>query len=222
MEKGIIYCLRSPSEKEYIGQTGRELDTRLLEHETREECWAIHNAIKKYGIENFKVEVLYEGPYDEEKLDEMEINFIKDRNTLSPNGYNIRTGGKAGKHCEASREKMRLSKLGDKNHNYGKPRTPETKEKISLSRIGEKHHFYGKELSLEHRLNLSKAHKREEDKDLPMCISRVSARPEHYCGAGYAVSNHPTLKKRQFVSTKLSDSEKLKLAMDYLNSANQS
>lgn len=36
---------------------------------------------------------------------------------------------------------MRLSKLGEKNHNFGKPKSDETKIKISLSKSGKNHHF---------------------------------------------------------------------------------
>lgn len=217
VEKGIIYCLTSPSNKKYIGQTTRKIDKRISEHGNRPECKAIHGAILKYGIEKFELEILYEGPCDEITLDKMETDYIKKYNTLCPNGYNIRTGGSNGKHCEASRERMRIAKLGPKNPNYGKPRTPETRAKISESRSGEKHHYYGKTLSDEHKLKLSKAHKK--DSGLPMYVVRIKARPKHYCSAGYAVVNHSKLKNKYFTSKKLTEDEKLKMAMNYLNSA---
>lgn len=214
----VVYCLISPSCKTYIGQTKRNLNKRLYEHETREDCILIYNAIQKYGIDNFTCEILYESD-DSDKINEMETYFIKELNTLHPNGYNIRTGGVLNsKHCEASREKMRQSKLGSKNFNFGKPRTSETREKISLSKKGEKHHFYGKELSYEHKLNLSRSHKK--DNILPMYIVRIKARPEHYCSAGYAVCNHSTLKNKYFTSKKNTDEENFRLASEYLDSAN--
>tara|TARA_R100001163_G_C5051642_1_gene188435 strand:+ start:736 stop:1233 length:498 start_codon:yes stop_codon:yes gene_type:complete len=154
---------------------------------------------------------------DEDELDNMEIKYIAEMNTLYPNGYNIRTGGKRGKHCEESREKMRLAKLGDKNHNFGKPRDESTRIKISLAKKGEKHHFYGKNLSYEHKLNLSKVRKKNDD--LPIYIVKVKARPEHYCSSGYAVLNHPNLKNKYFTSKKLTDKEKFKKAMEYRNSS---
>jgi group I intron endonuclease len=213
---GIIYILTSPSKKQYIGQTVRDLLKRIFEHEDNEECCMIYNAIHKYGLENFTVEVLHETDNNDE-LDKFEIMYIKERNTLYPNGYNIRTGGKNGLHCEASKEKMRQSKLGEKNHNFGKPRTDITKMRISIAKKGEKHHFYGKELSYDHKLNLSKAHKKD---DLPMYVVRVKPRPEHYVCGGYAVINHPTLKTKYFSSKNLTDNEKLAKAMEYLNSNN--
>jgi group I intron endonuclease len=212
---GIVYCLTSPSNKQYIGQTIRDFDLRLEEHKSRPDCIIIHSAIQKYGIKNFEKEILFTNRDDnEDELDEMEIKFIKEKNTLYPNGYNIRTGGKRGKHCDASREKMRLSKLGPKNHNFGKPRTPQTKMRISLAKKGEKHHFYGKKLSLDHKIKLSKAHKKD---DLPMYMVRVKPRPSHYCHGGYAIVNHPEFKNKYFSSKKFSDDEKFEKAMEYLH-----
>lgn len=213
---GIVYCLTSPSNKKYIGQTTRSLAQRLIEHVERPDCVIIHNAILKYGLENFTKEVLYETNNDEE-LDEHEIRLISELSTLYPNGYNIRTGGKHGLHCEESKERMKQSKLGSKNHNFGKPRTEITKRRISIAKKGEKHHFFGKELSYEHKLNLSKAHKHD---DLPMYIVKVKPRPDHYVCGGYAVINHPKLKTKYFSSKKLSDAEKLQLAQNYLDSVN--
>lgn len=214
---GLIYCYTSPSGKKYIGQTFRDMDKRELEHINRPDCIAFHQAILKYGIANFKREILHEAPYNQEEFDEKEKQFISELNTMSPNGYNIRSGGANGTHCAESRERMRQSKLGAKNHNFGKPRSEETCLKISAARSGEKHHFYGKELSEEHKLNLSKSHK--GDSDLPMYIYRIPARPTHYCAAGYGVANHPTLKKRQWTKKDETDQQKLDHAKAYLNSA---
>lgn len=215
--KGKIYCLTSPSGKSYIGQTTRKLSKRMYEHQNKPECLLIYNAIHKYKLENFRYQILFESN-DVDALDDMEIFYIKYRNTLAPNGYNVRTGGaKGSRHCQESRERMKLSKLGEKNPNFGKPRTEQTKMRISLAKKGSKHHFYGKQLSYEHKLNLSKARKKD---DLSMYLVKVKANPKYYQGGGYAVSNHPVLKNKWFTSKKLSDQEKLQLATDYLNSAN--
>ena len=52
----------------------------------------IGKAIKKYGVDNFHFEILYEGLTLDE-ANEMEIKLIKDFNSLTPNGYNISIGG---------------------------------------------------------------------------------------------------------------------------------
>ena len=113
---------------------------------------------------------------------------------------------------------MRQSKLGSKNHNFGKPRSDETKEKIRISKLGENHHFFGKELSYEHKLNLSKAHKTI---DLPMYLVYLKERPIVYQAEGYAITNHPKGKNKYFTSKKLSLIEKYQLAINYLNELNE-
>lgn len=180
-------------------------------------CWILEAAIRKYGVDNFDLLLLC--TCDLEDTDFFEKFYIKTLGTLHPNGYNIRTGGKNGEHCEASRELMRQKKLGPNNHNYGKPRTKETKAKISAAKSGVKHHFYGKTLSLEHKLNLSKSHKKN-DPDLPMYMVYVKPRPEHYVSSGYAILNHPSGKKKYFTSKKLTDDEKYNLAYNYLQTLN--
>lgn len=49
-------------------------------------------AIQKYGVDNFKFEILYSGLSIEE-ASEKEIELIAELNTLAPNGYNLAKGG---------------------------------------------------------------------------------------------------------------------------------
>jgi group I intron endonuclease len=215
---GIIYLIKNKiNNKCYIGQTIRTLEKRWKEHSNSNSNGSvINNAILKYLPENFDVSVLIET--DNDKLDDLEVKFIKEYNSLYPNGYNIQTGGNLNKkHCNESREKMRLLKLGDKNHNFGKPRDDETKKKISESKSGNKHHFYGKNLSQEHKLKLSKSHK---SIDLPMYMVYLKPRPKYYVDEGYAIANHPNGKNKTFVSKKLSLEEKYKIALNYLSELN--
>ncbi len=209
---GIIYCLTFPNNKKYIGQTIRTLEKRLTEHKKCTDCIAVYSAIKKYGIENTKIEVLM--IVNDKYLDDYEIKCIALYNTLVPNGYNIRTGGSNGKHCDESRERMRLSKIGSKNPNYGKPRTEDTKKKISNMKKGENHHFYNKQFSENHKIKLSQSHKRY-DINLPMYIAYIKERPEYYCSAGYVVI-YPKIKKKYFTSKKYTMEEKLFQATKYL------
>jgi group I intron endonuclease len=215
---GIIYLLKNKiNNKCYVGQTIRTLKKRWYEHCARVDgCIILNDAIKKYSSENFETSIIIE--VENDKLDEYEVEYIKQYNSLYPNGYNIQTGGNKGKkHCEESREKMRQSKLGEKNFNFGKPRTDETKEKIRQSKLGEKHHFYGKELTYEHKLNLSKSHKRD---DLPMYMVYTKPRPNVYVDEGYGISNHPKETNKLFTSKKISLEEKYKLAFNYLTELN--
>lgn len=89
---GFIYKYTSPSGFSYIGQTTRSLKERAG-HEGKgyRGCSRFYEAIKKYKIENFDVDILAE--VKKEDLDEMEKKYIQIFNTLSPNGYNLTYGG---------------------------------------------------------------------------------------------------------------------------------
>lgn len=214
---GYVYCITSPSGKKYIGQTINSVAKRFAQHCQTHDCRALYGAIQKYGKEQLSIETLIE--VNNQLLDYYETKFITMYDTMVPNGYNIRSGGSTGLHCEQSRQLMREAKLGDKNHNFGKPRTDICKMRIGEAKKGEKHHFYGKELSDNHKKMLSLSHKRDSkvsESSLPMYLVRIKARPEHYSASGYAVINHPNLPARYFTSKKLTDDQKKELALQYL------
>lgn len=99
----------SPSGKSYIGQTVRTFNERWSKHKTtalspEPSCRALAEAIKKYGEDNFKKEILL--TCDDEELDKNEIEMIAKYNTMSPNGYNLREGGITTKYSEESKKKM--------------------------------------------------------------------------------------------------------------------
>ena len=215
---GYIYkIVNNINNKCYIGQTIRNPEKRWKEH-TNSKCknTALTIAINKYKKENFIFSVILE--INNEKLDEMEVEYIKTYNSLSPNGYNLTCGGQSSKiMSEESRIKMRNNKLGDKNPNFGKARTKETKDKISLMKKGENHHFYGQHLSEEHKLKLSKSHKND---DLPMYLVYLKARPSVYQSEGYCIANHPNGKNKTFTSGRLTLEIKYNNALQYLNELN--
>ena len=82
--------------KIYIGQTIRTLEKRKSDHINdtfKGSSLPFHNAIKKYGQYNFGWKILEECNSIEE-LNEKEEYWIRKLNTISPNGYNLRYGGK--------------------------------------------------------------------------------------------------------------------------------
>ncbi len=91
----IIYKLTNKvNNKVYIGQTRSSMKKRFSQHcETRNKT-AIGLAIKKYGVDNFEYSVLYENIETLEELNKKEIECINLYNSISPNGYNIESGGK--------------------------------------------------------------------------------------------------------------------------------
>ena len=122
MDLGEIYCLTSPSGKKYVGQCVKSLAggqnwgyiSRWKDHirdaKTRNYCRVLNNAINKYGPENFKLEVLKECLVDE--LDFYENHYIETLNTLSPNGYNLKTGGSKSRDSEETKILKRNSMMG--------------------------------------------------------------------------------------------------------------
>ena len=94
---GIYLIQNNINNKIYVGQS-IHIETRVKEHFWKAKCVkdvsfnsALHSAIRKYGEENFSWRVLEE--CDISELDEKECYYIKQYNSLSPNGYNISQGG---------------------------------------------------------------------------------------------------------------------------------
>ena len=57
--KGIIYKITNKvSGKSYIGQTRYTIEFRWKQHQHKKDNTYFHNAIHKYGIENFSIEIL--------------------------------------------------------------------------------------------------------------------------------------------------------------------
>ena len=109
---GTIYKITNTmNNKCYIGQTIRDVKRRVHEHlfyESRGNS-AIKRAIKKYGHSNFTYEILHDSIL-EFMLDDLEKEEIKKHNSLSPNGYNLATGGNKNKtFSKESIEKMSKS-----------------------------------------------------------------------------------------------------------------
>lgn len=109
---GYIYMLTSPNGKRYIGQTRRAFEQRISQHKCdashadSERCSVLHRAIKKYGFDNFKKEIMLIVP--DQCLDDMERRMIYAYCTVVPHGYNILSGGKSG-GCHSIETKMKIS-----------------------------------------------------------------------------------------------------------------
>lgn len=100
------------SGKIYIGQTIRTLKLRWKQHcKATTGCCAIRDSIKKYGKSNFKIELL-ETCKTQKQLDKKEIYWISKLNCLSPNGYNLKTGGQHGTYSKQAKKKMSIARIG--------------------------------------------------------------------------------------------------------------
>ena len=123
----------------------------------------IRKAEQKYGKENFTKEYLAFCD-TEEKLNWFEKFYIKKFNAREV-GYNLTDGGEGVLNPKLEiREKLSNAHKGEKNPNFGKPRSEETKRKISTTKKtkkgkcnhkGENNPFYGKEHSEETKIKMS-------------------------------------------------------------------
>lgn len=126
--------------KQYVGQS-TNFKQREYEWNCLNRSYAgslINNARKKYGLDNWKVEILKECETQDE-LNNLEVYYIKKLNTKRPNGYNLTDGGEgvSGYHCsEEHKLKISLAKRGSNNPNWGKHLSEETRKKISESNKG--------------------------------------------------------------------------------------
>lgn len=143
--EGVIYkFFNNINSKVYIGQTITEKN-RFRDHKY---CYSesyFHNAIKKYGFENFSYEVLER--VDESLLDEREIYWISYFNSNDPEyGYNLTEGGEGGRgHKMTDDNKKKLIEV-----NTGRVCSEETRKRMSESKKG-------KQLSEEHKQHLSES-----------------------------------------------------------------
>ena len=126
---------------------------------------AIREAIKKYGKDNFDKEII-EYIEDDEKhnyVSEKEKFWIKELNSMSPNGYNISPGGEGGCTKESAK-KIVATRRKNGNNNPSE----ETKRKISKA-------HKGVSFSKSHKKHLSDNHrnKRNTQLYLKMAITKL-------------------------------------------------
>jgi len=145
---GYIYLITNKeTKKQYVGQTiCKDVEKRWRQHRwpsNRNLGTYLSNAFKKYGIENFKFQIICIC-FDED-CNRFEQDYIKKFNTVSPNGYNIESGGS--NHICHPDTKKKLSEInkGTNNPQYGKKWSMERKEKRKKDSIGNKNPNYGRE-----------------------------------------------------------------------------
>lgn len=158
MISGLIYKATNILNKKcYVGQTCADFNFRIRSHKyccNKGLNTKFYNAMRKYGFENFKWEIL-ENNIPSEFLNMKESEWIQGLNSLK-NGYNSTIGGdslgsmpKSEDHkrkisesekgkivSKETIEKLRISHIGQKAWNKGSPTSKETKKKQSLAKLG--------------------------------------------------------------------------------------
>ena len=122
--KSEIYKItNSVNGKMYVGQTVAEIlnhnayrpfgmHKRFKQHvceanrKNKYECTYLNNAIRKYGADAFTVELIETCLF--ENADERETYYIINLNTIYPNGYNLKIGGKTFRHSDESKKRLSI------------------------------------------------------------------------------------------------------------------
>lgn len=153
----------------YIGYTKQTLQSRFNQH-SRSSKMVISRAIKKYGINNFKIELMHE--FDA-KFDatQKEIELIEQLKPV----YNVHQGGTGGamhgqlngmagkEHTDEWKLNKSLQMTGENNPMFGKSHNTKTRQKISDSKKGMHSHLKGSKLTELHKDKLRQP-KSEEHK----------------------------------------------------------
>lgn len=151
--KIYIYQIYFPiSDKSYIGQT-KDLGQRMNEH-LRSGSVVCH-ALWKY--DDWIPSVLHTCQ-SRDVANTLEIEEIRNFNSIAPNGYNLTSGGEVRKvYCQETRDKISKARTGIKA-------SEETKAKMSESMLGQNNPFYGKHHTEETK---EKARRRLTGKTMP-------------------------------------------------------
>lgn len=150
MELWTVYKHTSPSNKVYIGITKQKPEYRWRGGKGYRTNKHFYNAICKYGWDNFKHEILYEGLTQEEAETIEKALVLELGSTDKMRGYNVAEGGHA--LTEESRRKIsktRLSK-GVKAWNSGKHWPEDVRKKISTASKGNHRHTIWTEEQKDH------------------------------------------------------------------------
>ena len=91
-----IYCFTNKiNGKQYVGSTIVQPNVRYNQHiynatheDTHQYNYPLYQAIRKYGIDNFNFEILFQKECEEQEIRQIEKEYILKLNTVSPYGYN--------------------------------------------------------------------------------------------------------------------------------------
>lgn len=128
-----MYCIykhTSPSGKIYIGLTSQNPLKRWNGGYGYRNNQYFYRAIQKYGWENFKHEILFDGLTQEEAKKRERALIAYHDSTNPQNGYNISLGG--GAHNPETIVKIRMNHKGTRGYHFSE----EQKKNISKSKDG--------------------------------------------------------------------------------------
>lgn len=157
----FVYKHTSPTGKIYIGITCQEPEKRWSNGNGYAGNDYFVKAIRKYGWDNFKHEILFSGLTKEEAC-QKEIELIaKYKSNQREFGYNISARGDCpakGVHWTYTDE-QRKRRSGKNHHMYGKRLTDKQREHLRELNSGENHPQYGTHRSEETKRKISSRQK---------------------------------------------------------------
>lgn len=142
----VIYKITNKiNGKCYIGKTTKTVEWRWKIHirhsKFDNDHLLFHRAIKKYGVENFILEII-DTADNENELNEKEKYWIEYyKSYLKENGYNLTKGGEGGALVGEALERMKKSRKGQK---HSEKRKSQGYAYLKGINKGEKNAMYGK------------------------------------------------------------------------------
>ncbi len=193
----IIYkAINRINGKEYVGQTTRSLSLRIAEHKYCSSktiySMPVYSAMVKYGFENFDF-FFIDSASSMEELNKKEEFYIKEFNTLCPNGYNVLPGGENRTVSDETKKKISAAKKGKfvgidspywgqkytedrckaiSNGLKGRKNSEESNKKNSESHMGEKNNFFGKKHTEETIKKMSEIKKGKKNPQTSLRMSK--------------------------------------------------
>lgn len=199
---GIYLLTHIESGRKYVGQS-IDIHKRWREHSRGKSGTHLGNTITKHGWSAFSAEILELCEY--EMLNEAEVRHIAHHNCISPNGFNLATGGGHSLHNQESIAKMSESQKGVLH-------TPETKAKIaaaSKARMTEDEKLHlsktlkGRQRSVDAISKTAATHrgmKRSDEAKAKMAAAKIGVpqSPEHIAARLETRRLHPPKKPHPF------------------------
>lgn len=209
-----IYCITNIiNNKKYVGLTKFSLEKRWKSHiDTafrKKKKYAIHYAMIKHGIDNFKIDLL-----EETENKDQESFWIEKLNT-KVDGYNLTKGGDGTSGWNPTKNQLQALSISAKKLHaekkigmHGKKHSLETRQKMSESspfkgKFGKDHPSYGKKHSPETILKFKNRIVSDETKQKMSARQKLLAK--HMDGA-----NNPMYGKKHSAETLQLISEKAK------------
>ena len=160
MEMVIYKYKNNINGKIYIGQTcnfTKRKKQHLRSSVNIYDDFLIHKAIRKYGIENFSIDVL-EYCDSKESLNDREMFYIElYKSFVKENGYNLTMGGNGTlgrRHTKEFIENLRNKMIGNE-YTKGRKLSDEHKEKLSKAILGKKCPDRGRKKTEEEKIRMS-------------------------------------------------------------------